>query len=98
MCETSICLIHLFGCSSEHDVDESSPAQIADTIFVNGKFLAVNGAIASRAENTSGSLEVGKDADFIVLGRNIFEVPITDVGETQVELSVVAGKVVFERD
>jgi predicted amidohydrolase YtcJ len=50
-----------------------------------------NGAIANKVGDTSGSLEVGKDADFILLDRNIFDVPITDVGETKVLLSVVGG-------
>ena len=50
-----------------------------------------NGAIANKVGDTSGSLEVGKDADFILLDRNIFDVPITEVGETKVLLSVVGG-------
>jgi predicted amidohydrolase YtcJ len=56
-----------------------------------------NGAIANRAGEASGSLEVGKDADFIALDRNIFEVPVTDVGEVQVELMVVGGQTVFDK-
>jgi predicted amidohydrolase YtcJ len=56
------------------------------------RIFTLNSAIANRAGDHSGSLEVGKDADFIVLDRNIFEVPITDVGDTQVLLSVVGGK------
>jgi len=51
-----------------------------------------NGAIANKVGDRSGSLEVGKDADFIVLDRNIFAVPIQDVGETKVLMSVVGGK------
>jgi len=51
-----------------------------------------NGAIANKVGGTSGSLEVGKDADFILLDRNIFDVTITEVGETKVLLSVVGGK------
>ena len=50
-----------------------------------------NGAIANKVGDESGSLEVGKDADFILLDRNIFDVPITEVGETKVLLSVVGG-------
>jgi predicted amidohydrolase YtcJ len=58
------------------------------------KIFTLNSAIANRAGDRSGSLEVGKDADFIVLDRNIFEVPITDVGDTQVLMSVVGGETV----
>lgn len=50
-----------------------------------------NGAIANKVGDQSGSLEPGKDADFIVLDRNIFEVPIDEVGQTQVVLSIVGG-------
>jgi predicted amidohydrolase YtcJ len=61
------------------------------------QIFTLNGAIANKAGDHSGSLEVGKDADFIVLDRNIFEVPISDVGETEVLLSVVGGKTVVDK-
>ena len=61
------------------------------------KIFTLNSAIANRVGETSGSLEVGKDADFIVLDRNIFEVPITDVGDTQVLMSVVGGEAVIDK-
>ena len=51
-----------------------------------------NSAVANRAGDRSGSLEAGKDADFIVLDRNIFEVPIDEVGDTKVVLSIVGGR------
>lgn len=56
------------------------------------QIFTLNSAIANRAGDHSGSLEVGKDADFIILDRNIFDVPITDVGETVVLMSVVGGR------
>ncbi|MEM1091104.1 MAG: amidohydrolase [Pseudomonadota bacterium] len=55
-----------------------------------------NSAIANRVGDRSGSLEVGKDADFIVLNQNIFEVPIRDVSATEVVLSVIGGEPVFQ--
>ena len=61
------------------------------------RIFTINGAIANKAGDVSGSLEVGKDADFIVLDRNVFAVPITDVGETQVLLSVVGGVSVVDK-
>ena len=45
-----------------------------------------------------GSIEEGKLADFIVIDRNIFEVPIEEVKDTNVDLTVVGGKVVFDRN
>ena len=61
------------------------------------RIFTINGAVANKAGDSSGSLEVGKDADFIVLDRNIFEVPIGDVGETQVLVSVVGGQKVVDK-
>ncbi len=61
------------------------------------KIFTLNSAVANRAGDRSGSLEVGKDADFIVLDRNVFDVPITDVGDTQVLMSVIGGREVINR-
>ncbi len=61
------------------------------------RIFTINGAVANKVGDSSGSLEIGKDADFIVLDRNVFEVPISDVGETQVLLSVVGGKTVVDK-
>ncbi len=60
------------------------------------RIFTINGAVANRVGDRSGSLVAGKDADFIVLDRNIFEVEITDVGETRIVMSVVAGDTVAE--
>ncbi len=51
-----------------------------------------------RLEEQIGSIEVGKNADFIVLEHNLTEVPIDEVGETQVLQTWFDGKLVYERD
>lgn len=43
-----------------------------------------------------GSIEEGKLADFIVVDRNIFESPIETLKDTQVEMTVVGGELVFD--
>jgi hypothetical protein len=45
-----------------------------------------------------GSIEAGKLADFIVIDRNIFEIPTEQLMETKVDLTVVGGEVVFSRN
>ena len=70
-------------------IDESVDLATAIKIFT------INSAIANKDGDSSGSLVPGKNADFIVLDRNIFEVPIEDVSETQVLLTVVGGKHVY---
>lgn len=49
-------------------------------------------------EDKLGSIEEGKLADFIVLDRNVFEIPIEEVFRTQVERTVLGGRAVFERN
>jgi predicted amidohydrolase YtcJ len=44
----------------------------------------------------TGTIEEGKLADFIVLDRNIFEIPITSVHDTKVLNVFIAGEQVFE--
>ncbi len=53
-----------------------------------------NGAVANKVGESSGTLRVGKDADFIVLNQNIFEVPIKQVGDTNVLASFIGGELV----
>lgn len=60
--------------------------------------LTLNGAIAMGRENDLGSLEVGKNANFIVLDRNIFEIPPGNIAETRVLQTFFEGELVFEAD
>jgi predicted amidohydrolase YtcJ len=53
-----------------------------------------NGASALRLEKESGSIEVGKTADLIVLDRNLFEIPPEQIGDTVVLETVFEGRVV----
>ena len=57
-----------------------------------------NGARALRLDVHAGSIEVGKLADFIVLDRDLFKVPVTDVGDTQVLETWFEGRLVYQRD
>ena len=56
-----------------------------------------NGAFANFLENQTGSLEVGKQADFIVLDKNIFDVPEHKIAETEVLLTYIAGRKYLNR-
>jgi predicted amidohydrolase YtcJ len=58
------------------------------------RMLTINGAISVGWAKTQGSIEQGKLANFIVLDRNLFEVPATDVSETKVLKTVFEEKIV----
>lgn len=48
-------------------------------------------------EEKLGSISAGKKADFIVLDRNLFEIPVEDLWKTKVERTVVNGDIVYDR-
>jgi predicted amidohydrolase YtcJ len=48
-------------------------------------------------ENEVGSIEVGKQADLAVWDRNMYKVPTADLKDLRCEMTLVAGRVVFER-
>lgn len=54
-----------------------------------------NGAYIMRLEDKSGAIEVGKRADLIVLDRNLFDIPLTEVNEAQVLLTMMDGRTVY---
>lgn len=54
-----------------------------------------NGAFANFLENEIGSIEVGKQADIIVLDQNLFEIPTNEIARANVLLTLVDGKEVF---
>jgi predicted amidohydrolase YtcJ len=56
-----------------------------------------NGAYLTREEQVKGTLEVGKYADLVVLSRDLLTIPPEQILDTQVMITVLAGKVVFER-
>ncbi len=54
-------------------------------------------AYANFAEKTTGTLEPGKLADLAVLSSDIFSATAADVGKTRVSMTMVGGKIVFEK-
>ena len=71
----------------EHRID-------LDTAF---RAYTSQGAKATFSEDLVGTLEVGKRADFVIVDRDPFEIPVPELSEVQVESTWLDGEVVFER-
>ncbi len=56
----------------------------------------INGAYLSFQERETGSIEVGKAADLVVLDRNLFEIPPHEIHQAKVLLTVLDGKEVYQ--
>jgi len=54
-----------------------------------------NGAYANFIEKETGSIEVGKCADLIVLNQNLFKIPVNEIAKTRVLITLVDGKEVY---
>jgi len=94
--------------SSDWDVSSLSPFVGMQNALTRGeqslpdlasviKSYTLNGAYVMQQEAITGSLEVGKAADFVVIDQNLFDVPQNQIAQTQVLTTVLEGEVVFEQ-
>ena len=58
--------------------------------------FTLDAAYAFHQEKNAGSLEPGKWADFIVIDRDLFKAPASDIHKTRVLQTWVAGRVVHQ--
>lgn len=78
--------------------DEGQPDPAAGQAIALKEAIAartINSAYLASAEDELGSIESGKLADFVVLDRDIFAIPIAEVSEAKVLVTIVEGEVVF---
>jgi len=61
------------------------------------EIYTINAARAAGLGKTTGSIEVGKSADLIVLDQALFDVPADKIAETNVEMTFFEGRKVYER-
>jgi predicted amidohydrolase YtcJ len=60
------------------------------------KGYTLGAAYSGRREKTEGSLEPGKLADLIVVSQDLFKIEPAEIGKTEVLLTMVGGKVVYQ--
>lgn len=92
--------------SSDWDVNPLSPLGIMQNALSLGsrslpslqaavRAYTLDAAYSLRQEQDTGSLEVGKQADLMVLDRDIFQLPIEQIGEARVLWTLLGGEQVY---
>jgi predicted amidohydrolase YtcJ len=56
----------------------------------------INGAWLMKQERLTGSIEEGKRADLVILDRNLFEIPATEISEARVLATLLDGEYIFK--
>ena len=56
----------------------------------------MGGAYQMHRDDRTGSIDVGKDADIIVLDQNLLEIPVQDISATRVLLTMARGVITHE--
>lgn len=79
-----------------HDAqcDRTQAISVLDAL----RCFTINGAYASYEEKIKGSIEVGKLADLVVLDRDILKIPPETLFQTQVDLTMIDGEIVYTRE
>lgn len=76
----------------------AQPPFLAEQALTLPQVLAaytIGGAYANFLDDSSGSIEVGKAADFVLLDRNLFEIPTESIRDVRVLWTVIEGKDAF---
>jgi len=55
----------------------------------------INGAYAAFEENSKGSIEKGKLADFTILSHDIMSIPEDSILNTKIKMTIIGGKIVY---
>ena len=78
------------------DPEQDIPLFIEESIDLETAIDAftINAAFVNNIEEETGSLEVGKIADLVVLDQNLFQIEVRDISETKALLTLFEGRVV----
>jgi len=61
------------------------------------RMFTLEGAYASFEESVKGSITVGKLADLVVIDKDIYTLKPEEIQHAQVEMTVVDGQVIYEK-
>ena len=72
---------------------DEKPAELKEAV----KSLSINGAYQMNLEDITGSVEVGKSADLVILDSNLEDAPVDEIYSIAVEKTIFKGRVVYNR-
>lgn len=75
-------------------LNQNEKISVEDAILV----LTKNGAYENNLEESKGTISVGKDADFVVLDKDVFTIDAFELYKTKVLQTYINGKLVFNRE
>ncbi|MBF4264870.1 amidohydrolase, partial [Vibrio anguillarum] len=95
--------------SSDWNVHELNPlVGIANSIRMGNTGLpnveaaidayTINAAVSLGIQDITGSVEVGKSADFAILDRDITRLSPDDIADTEILMTVLQGDIVFDAE
>jgi len=82
----------------QDSLTESGPVLNENEVVSLATMIAaytINGAWLMHQEDRLGSIEVGKQADIVILDRNLFEIPVTEINEARVIMTLLDGEAVY---
>ena len=62
------------------------------------KAYTINAAYLMHQQDMTGTIEVGKSADLIILERNLYNIPIEEISEVRVLETMIEGNTVYKAE
>ncbi|MDZ4133766.1 MAG: amidohydrolase [Dethiobacteria bacterium] len=62
------------------------------------KSFTINSAFQNFRETTTGSIEIGKSADLVIVSQNLFEISPLDIDKTEVLATIFKGELVWQAE
>lgn len=72
---------------------DEKPATLDEAI----RIVTMGSAYQTFLEDVTGSIELGKSAELVILDRNIEETPVDEIYSIEVEKTIFKGKLVYEK-
>ncbi len=95
-------LLGIYAAVTRRTLDDKNPngwipeqkISVEDAI----KCYTINNAYAAFEENTKGSIEPGKFADFVVLNDDITKISPAEIKDVNVEMTILGGEIIYKKD